>query len=79
LYYLMLRPQMTRAKEHRTMLGALQKGDEVITAGGVVGRIVKVGEAYVTVEVGAGEKPIELQLQKASVQTLLPKGTIKAI
>ncbi|MGE0803898.1 MAG: preprotein translocase subunit YajC, partial [Lautropia sp.] len=53
LYFLMIRPQMKRAKEHRTMLGALQKGDEVITAGGVVGRIVKVGEAYVTVEVGA--------------------------
>jgi preprotein translocase subunit YajC len=79
LYFLMIRPQMKRAKEHRTMLGALQKGDEVITAGGVVGRITKVGEAYVTLEVGPADKPVELQFQKASVQTLLPKGTLKSI
>jgi len=80
LYFLMIRPQMKRAKEHRTMLGALQKGDEVITAGGVVGRINKVGEGYVTMEVAVqGDKPIEMHFQKASVQTLLPKGTIKAI
>lgn len=80
LYFLMIRPQMKRAKEHRTMLGALQKGDEVITSGGIVGKVSKVGEAYVTVDVGtAGEKPVEMQFQKAAVQTLLPKGTIKAI
>ncbi len=80
LYFLMIRPQMKRAKEHKTMLGALQKGDEVITAGGLVGRVSKVGDGYVTVEVAnQAEKPIEMQFQKASVQTLLPKGTIKAI
>jgi preprotein translocase subunit YajC len=80
LYFLMIRPQMKRAKEHKTMLSALQKGDEVITAGGLVGRVNKVGEGYVTVEVShQGDKPIEMQFQKASVQTLLPKGTIKAI
>lgn len=80
LYFLMIRPQMKRAKEHRNMLSALQKGDEVITAGGVVGKINKVGEGYVTVEVAMqGDKPIEMHFQKASVQTLLPKGTIKAI
>lgn len=80
LYFLMIRPQMKRAKDHKTMLGALQTGDEVITAGGLVGRINKVGDGYVTVEVGhQGEKPIEMKFQKASVQTLLPKGTIKAI
>ncbi len=80
LYFLMIRPQMKRAKEHRTMLGALQKGDEVITAGGIVGKVVKVGEAYVTVEVGGpADKPIEMQFQKSAVQTLLPKGTIKAL
>ena len=80
LYFLMIRPQMKRAKEHRNMLGALQKGDEVITAGGVVGKINKVGEGYVTMEVAMqGDKPIEMHFQKASVQTLLPKGTIKAI
>lgn len=80
LYFLMIRPQMKRAKEHKTMLAALQKGDEVITAGGMVGRVNKVSEGYVTVEVAhQGDKPIEMQFQKASVQTLLPKGTIKAI
>ena len=80
LYFLMIRPQMKRAKDHKTMLGALQKGDEVITAGGMVGRVTKVGEGYVTVEVASqGDKAIEMQFQKASVQTLLPKGTIKAI
>ena len=80
LYFLMIRPQMKRAKDHKTMLGALQKGDEVITAGGLVGKVSKVGEGYVTVEVAAqGDRPIEMQFQKSSVQTLLPKGTIKAI
>jgi len=80
LYFLMIRPQMKRAKDHKTMLGALQKGDEVITAGGLVGRINKVGDGYVTVEVAhQGDRPIEMQFQKASVQTLLPRGTIKAI
>jgi preprotein translocase subunit YajC len=80
LYFLMIRPQMKRAKDHKAMLGALQKGDEVITAGGLVGKVNKVGEGYVTVEVAhQGDKPIEMQFQKASVQTLLPKGTIKSI
>jgi preprotein translocase subunit YajC len=80
LYFLMIRPQMKRAKDHKTMLGALQKGDEVITAGGLVGKVNKVGDGYVTVEVASqGDKPIEMQFQKASVQTLLPKGTIKSI
>jgi preprotein translocase subunit YajC len=80
LYFLMIRPQMRRAKEHKTMIEALQKGDEVITAGGIVGRVTKVGEGYVTVEVAQqGGQPIELHMQKTAVQTLLPKGTIKAI
>ncbi len=80
LYFLMIRPQMKRAKEHRSMLEALAKGDEVVTAGGIVGKVTKVGDGYVTLEVAhrAGE-PIEMQLQKQSIQTLLPKGTIKAI
>lgn len=80
LYFLMIRPQMKRAKDHKTMLGALQRGDEVITAGGMVGKVTKVGDGYVTMEVGSqGDKAIEMQFQKGSVQTLLPKGTIKAI
>jgi len=83
LYFLMIRPQMKRAKEHRTMLEALKKGDEVITSGGVVGRVTKVGDGYVTVEVarieGKADSAVELQVQKGAVQTLLPHGTIKAI
>jgi len=84
LYFLMIRPQMKRAKEHKTMLEALKKGDEVITAGGVVGRITKVGDSYVTIEVARGEAKggdsnIEMHFQKSAVQTLLPTGTIKAI
>ncbi len=85
LYFLMIRPQMKRAKEHRTMLEALKKGDEVVTSGGLVGRITKVGEAYVTLEVARGTESrgggdaIEMTFQKAAVQTLLPNGTIKAI
>jgi len=76
LYFLMIRPQMKRAKETKSMIEALQKGDEVITAGGVLGRISKVSEAYVTVEIAANT---EVSVQKVAVQTLLPKGTIKSI
>jgi preprotein translocase subunit YajC len=76
LYFLMIRPQMKRAKEHKQMVEALQKGDEVITAGGVVGRISKMGEAYVTLEIAPNT---EISVQRASVQTLLPKGTMKTL
>lgn len=76
LYFLMIRPQMKRAKEQKAMIDALQKGDEVITAGGVLGRITKVSDAYITVEIAAN---IEVSVQKAAVQTLLPKGTIKSV
>ena len=76
LYFLMIRPQMKRAKEQKTMIEALQKGDEVITAGGVLGRISKVSDAYVSVEIAANT---EVSVQKSAVQTLLPKGTIKSI
>ena len=80
LYFLMIRPQMKRAKEARAMLEALKKGDEVVTAGGVVGKISKVGESYIPLEVArAGDGPIELNVQKSAVQTLLPNGTMKAI
>ena len=76
LYFLMIRPQMKRAKEHKQMVEGLQKGDEVITSGGVVGRISRMGEAYVTLEVAPNT---EISVQRSSVQTLLPKGTIKSI
>ena len=76
LYFLMIRPQMKRAKEHKQMTEALQKGDEVITSGGVLGKIVKIGEAYVAIEIAPNT---EVQVQRSAIQTLLPKGTIKSI
>ena len=76
LYFLMIRPQMKRAKETKAMIEALQKGDEVITAGGVVGRITKMSDAYVSLEIAPNT---EINVQKAAVQVLLPKGTIKSI
>lgn len=80
LYFLMIRPQMKRAKDHKTMLEALSKGDEVVTAGGIIGKITKVGDSYVTVEVAQrGDQGVEMQMQKTAIQTLLPKGTVKAI
>ena len=75
-YFLILRPQQKRAKEVKIMLDAMQKGDEVATAGGVIGRVVKVGESYISVEVAEG---VTLNVQKSAVQTILPKGTIKSI
>src|SRR5215218_9222759 len=74
LYFLMIRPQMKRAKEHKTLIDALQKGDEVVTAGGILGRISKVGEGYLSIEIAPNT---EIQVQRAAVQTVLPKGTIK--
>jgi preprotein translocase subunit YajC len=76
LYFLMIRPQMKRAKETKAMIEALQKGDEVVTAGGVVGRITKIGDAYIALEIAPNT---EISVQKAAVQVLLPKGSIKSI
>ena len=77
LYFLMIRPQMKKAKEHRQLVEGLQKGDEVITAAGLVGRITKADTSYVTLEVSGGDKPTEMVMQRSAVQTLLPKGTMK--
>ena len=76
LYFLMIRPQMKRAKETKSMIEALQKGDEVITAGGVLGRITKISDAYISLEIAPN---LEISVQKAAVQVLLPKGTLKSI
>ncbi len=76
LYFLMIRPQMKRAKETKAMIEALQKGDEVVTAGGVMGRITRLSDAYIGLEIAPS---IEINVQKAAVQVLLPKGTIKSI
>ena len=73
-YFLLIRPQQKRAKESRAMLEALQKGDEVVTAGGVVGRIAKLGEAYANVEIAPN---VEITVQRSAISLLLPKGTIK--
>ena len=75
LYFLMIRPQMKRAKEHKAMVDGLQKGDEVVTVGGMLGRISKIGEPHVTLEIAPN---VEIQVQRAAVQTVLPKGTIKS-
>lgn len=73
LYFLMIRPQMKKAKEHKTMLEALQKGDEVVAVG-ILGRITKIGDSYLSVEVAPN---VTIQVQKQSVTQLLPKGTVK--
>jgi preprotein translocase subunit YajC len=74
-YFIMIRPQMRRAKEQREMLGKLQKGDEVITSGGIAGRIDELGDHFVTVEVSDG---VRIKFQKAAVSQVLPKGSLKA-
>lgn len=80
LYFLMIRPQMKRQKEHRNLVAGLSKGDEVITAGGLLGKVTKVDDNYITVEISmAGDKPVETLLQRTSVTSVLPKGTIKAL
>ena len=76
MYFFMIRPQQKRAKEHRSMLDALQKGDEVVTAGGVAGRVTKLGEQYLTIEVAP---ETEIVVQKSAVQLTLPKGTLKTL
>ncbi|KAB2876416.1 MAG: preprotein translocase subunit YajC [Burkholderiaceae bacterium] len=74
LYFIMIRPQMKRQKEHKAMVEALAKGDEVVTSGGLLGRVSKLGETFVHLEVANG---IELQVQRSSVVQVLPKGTLK--
>jgi preprotein translocase subunit YajC len=74
LYFVMIRPQMKRQKEHRTMVEALAKGDEVATAGGLLGRVTRMGDIYLGVEIANG---VEVQLQRSAVVQVLPKGTIK--
>ena len=76
LYFLMIRPQMKRAKETKSMIEALQKGDEVITAGGIVGRIAKMGDQYLSLEIAPNT---EISVQRAAVQMILPKGTLKSL
>jgi preprotein translocase subunit YajC len=73
MYFIMIRPQMKRQKEHKAMIDALAKGDEVVTAGGLVGKVSKMGETYVHIEAGNGE----LMVQRTAIVQVLPKGTLK--
>ena len=75
-WFMLIRPQMKRAKEQKKMLSELAKSDEVITASGQVGKIVKIGEQFVSLEIADG---VITHVQKQSIQTLLPKGTIKGL
>jgi preprotein translocase subunit YajC len=76
LYFLMIRPQMKRAKEQKAMVEALQKGNEVIAAGGLIGRITKLSEQYATLEIAPNT---EVVVQRGTIQIVLPNGTIKSI
>lgn len=74
-YFLLIRPQAKRAKEHKALVAALAKGDEVVTAGGVLGRISKLDDNYLSLEVAEG---VEIKVQRQAVQAVLPKGTLKS-
>jgi preprotein translocase subunit YajC len=74
LYFVMIRPQMKKQKEHKSMIDALAKGDEIVTAGGVLGKVSKMGDSYVGLEVASG---VEIQVQRSAVVQVLPKGSIK--
>ena len=74
LWFVMIRPQMKKAKEHQAMVSALAKGDEVVTQGGLLGRVSKLGDNHIGLEVAAG---VEVQIQRSSVAQVLPKGSLK--
>jgi preprotein translocase subunit YajC len=74
-YFMLIRPQTKRAKEHKSMVEALSKGDEIVTNGGLLGRVTDVGESFVTVKIADG---VEVKVQKQSVAALVPKGTMKS-
>ena len=75
-YFMLIRPQMKRSKEHRDMLGQLAKGDEVVTTGGLAGIVREIGENYLTVEIADG---VSVKMQKSAIGSVLPKGTLKAL
>lgn len=80
IWFLMIRPQQKKMKEHKAMVDALQKGDEVITQGGIAGRVTKVSDNFVNVEVAEGKDgPVEVVIQRSAISLLLPKGTLKGL
>jgi preprotein translocase subunit YajC len=74
LYFVMIRPQMKKQKEHRAMVDALAKGDEIVTAGGLLAKVTKLGDGFISAEIAGG---VEVQLQRSAVVQVLPKGTMK--
>ena len=74
LYFVMIRPQMKKQKEHKTMIDALAKGDEIVTAGGFLGKVSKLGDGYLNIEIANG---VEVQMQRSAVVQVLPKGSMK--
>lgn len=74
LYFIMIRPQMKRQKEHRAMIDAIARGDEVATAGGILGRVTRLSEGFLHIEIASG---VEVQVQRSAVSQVLPKGTVK--
>ena len=74
LYFVMIRPQMKKQKEHRSMIEALAKGDEIVTGGGILGKVTKLGDGYLSLEIANG---VEIQVQRSAVIQVLPKGSIK--
>jgi len=75
MYFMMIRPQMKRQKEHRALLAGLAKGDEVVTNGGIAGRVSELGETFITVEIAAN---VLIKVQKGAVSQVLPKGSLKS-
>ena len=75
-YFMLIRPQMKQAKEHRSMLDSLKKGDEVVLSSGIIAKINSLSDQFAIVEIA---KSVEIKIQKPTIQTLLPKGTIKSI
>jgi preprotein translocase subunit YajC len=75
MFFVMIRPQMKRQKEHRAMLSALSKGDEVVTNGGIAGKVEEIGESFITVEIAPN---VKIKVQKGAVQQVLPKGSLKS-
>ena len=76
MYFLIIRPQMKRQKEHKAMLEKISKGDEVLTSGGLIGRIDEIGEQFVVLEIAAG---VTVKMQKQAISAVLPKGTLKGV
>jgi preprotein translocase subunit YajC len=79
-YFLLIRPQAKRQKELKAMIAAVNKGDEIVTTGGLVGRIIELSDQYITLQIGTvGGQPVTVSLQRSAIATLLPKGTVKSL